>query len=251
MERLKVNGFIIKLNKCLWGCSAFEFLGYEVGKGQLSIPEARVELFRTYARPRTKKQLRSFLGLCGYYRKFVPMFADLTKCLTSSLTMTAPNMVVWNDDMIKSFTCIINSICNFTIILSIPMRGDLFCVVCDASSYGVGGALCVYRDNKELPISFYSCQLSNRERKFSATELEALALIETIKHFAFYLFGQHFVVHTDHRALEQLFSSPKLNNRLWRWRLYLMDFDFVIRYRPGPDNTLADALSRQGWNAAD
>jgi len=246
LTRLKAHGLTIKPAKCLWGATKFEFLGYIVGEGKQSIPPVRVEQFRNFVRPKTKRQLRSFLGLCGYFRKFLPVFSDMSAHLTHSLTITSPNIIEWSTTMTESFHSIIQSICDF-VVLTIPTVSDVFVVSCDASSIGVGGVLCVSRDDKELPVSFYSRQLSPREQKFAATELEALALLETVKHFAFYLFGRQFVVYTDHKAFEQFFSSQKLNNRLWRWRLQLLDFDFVIKYKPGKDNLVPDSLSRQGW----
>ena len=111
----------------------------------------------------------------------------------------------------------------------------------------MGEALCVSRDDVALPVAFYSRQLCTREQKYSATELETLVMLETIRHFTFYLHGKHFTLLTDHRALVHFFYSPKLNNRLWRWRLQLLDFDFTIKYVEGKKNVLPDAIFRQGW----
>ncbi len=101
-----------------------------------------------------------------------------------------------------------------------------------------------------MPVAFYFRQLQPREQQYVVTELEALALLDYVQHFSFYLCGRHFKVYSDHKALVSL-SSPKLNNRLWRWRLILMDYDFEIIYVHGKDNVLPDSLSRQGWNSED
>ncbi len=148
--------------------------------------------------------------------------------------------------MTEAFHAIISMISNHAS-LTLPLSVDCFQVQCDASTYGVGGVLCVCRSDVTLPVAFYSRQLCPRESRYSATELEALAMVDTIKHFSFYLHGRPFTVLSDHRALEQFFNSPRLNNRLWRWRIQLMDFDFQIKYVEGRKNSVPDALSRQGW----
>ncbi len=132
--------------------------------------------------PRTKKQLRSFLGLCGYFRQFIPSFADLSSSLTPSLTLTAPDRLLWTQTMANSFLNIIDQLCKSTS-LHVPSACDFFILLCDASGVGVGGVLNVYRSDVLYPVSYYSRQLCNRERRFSATELEALALLESVKHF--------------------------------------------------------------------
>ena len=106
LSHLKLHGLTVKQSKCLWGCTKFEFLGYVVGEGSHSTPKARIEKFKSYVKPATKKQLSSFIGLCGYCRKFVPAFADLSSCLNRALTNTS-DKVVWKTTMIESFNIII------------------------------------------------------------------------------------------------------------------------------------------------
>ena len=98
-----------------------------------------------------------------------------------------------------------------------------------------------------MPVAFYSRQLKDRETRYSATEVECLAALEAIRYFEVYLVGRHFTLETDHKALEALITSKILNRRLSRWALYLQEFNFAIRYRPGKKNGNADGLSRQAW----
>ena len=117
----------------------------------------------------------------------------------------------------------------------------------DASGVGIGAVLSVERDKEELPVGFFSKKLSPSEQKYSATELECLAVVKAIDHFAVYLWGRPFTVVTDHRALQYLDSSRHLNSRLTRWALQLQQHSFKIKYRPGVTHGNADGLSRQAW----
>ncbi len=114
----------------------------------------------------------------------------------------------------------------------------------DASTTGIGGALCVCRNDIWMPCSSFSRKLIPRERKFSATELEALALLETVEHFSLYLF-------TDHQALSGILDGIPSSSKLTRWKLKLADYDIVIEHIKGLHNPIADSLSWQGWSEPD
>ena len=128
-----------------------------------------------------------------------------------------------------------------------PSSEDCFLLHTDASGAGIGATLNVLRDGVELPVAYYSKQLQGAQHRYSATELEGLAMFKAINFFAHYLWGKHFDVVTDHSALVYLLKSKTLNNRLHGWSLQLMNFDFTISYRPGSANQDADGLSRQAW----
>ena len=121
-------------------------------------------------------------------------------------------------------------------------------IVSDASGRGVGGVLQVQRDEEWTPSAYFSRQLQGAESRYSATELEALALVETVRHFAYHLYGREFVDFTDHQPLEQLLSSTRLNPRLARMAFKMKHWMVDIQYLPGVDNTFADALSREERN---
>ena len=122
---------------------------------------------------------------------------------------------------------------------------DVFTFVTDATSRGIGSVSCVTRDKCDMPVAFHSRQLRDREKCYSASEMEGLAIVEAIRHFEVYLFGSEFTVVTDHKALTHLFSSTVLNAKLWRWALYLQQFSITFRYLPGRFNVVADCLSWQ------
>ena len=221
-------------------------MGHIVGKGKISIPDSHVLQLKNYVKPQTVTQLRSFLGLANFYRKFVPRFAAHAQHLTNLTRRGCPKNLDWNNDCNDAF-CYIVSCISYNVSLVVPVLHDIFSVYCDASLSGIGGVLCVYRSSVWQPVAFHSRQLQPREQRYSATEIEALAMLSTIEHFAYFLVGKDFKVFTDHKALVRLFDSSTLNNRLWRWRVRLMDFTFDIVYIQGHLNILADAMSRQGW----
>ena len=246
LSALSSHGFTIKPSKCVWAARSVEYLGFEVGKGKLSVPEARIQSISSITLPQTIKQLRSFLGTIGYYRRFVPQFAHHSSVLTPSTVMGMPKVISWSSCMLDSFHQLRVSLSN-VLCLCIPSCTDVFTLVTDASSRGIGSVLCVSRDCVDMPVAFHSRQLRVRESHYSASELEGLAVIEAIRHFEIYLFGTHFTVVTDHKALTNLFSSTVLNAKLWRWAMYLQQFSITFRYLPGRFNVVADCLSRQTW----
>ena len=128
---------------------------------------------------------------------------------------------------------------------------EVFSIVTDTSMYGIGGGvLCVLREVLQCPVSFFSRQLQDRETKYSATELECLAVVDTLKHFEVHLVDRQFTIYTDHKALPHQFTQLYSSQRK-AWALYVMDFNCSIQYRPGKLNTVADFLSRQAWSMSD
>ena len=148
--------------------------------------------------------------------------------------------------MEEAFGVICKLICN-SCMLTIPLPKDKFSVVTDASGLGIGGILQVHRDGEWQAAAYYSRQTRGAERRYSATELEALAVVETILYFSYYLYGKQFEVFTDHKLLCALLSSDRLNSRLRRLAMKLQPWMLTISYLPGAENTVADALSRQEW----
>ena len=244
LQAIRIAGLTVNPSKCCWGGRAVEFLGHYVGRGSMSIPEHRTTALKNYSRPRSKKGLRAFLGSVGFYRRYLPKLADWTSILTPMTSKQAPQTLEWKDEGMIAFNCIRNFFCA-TPNLCVPLPSDVLSIVSDASGRGVGGVLQVRRDGEWTPSAYYSRQLREAEARYSATELEALALVEMVRHFAYHLYGRGFVAFTDHRPLEQLLSSTRLNPRLARMAYKLQHWLIEIRYLPGVDNTLVDALSRE------
>ncbi len=244
LARLDSFGLTVKKSKCSWCFESFEFLGFVVGNGRLAIPETRIQHMKSYKRPLTISQLRSFLGLCNFYARFIPSFSSYTSVLSKLTRKHCPNKLRWSHDELLALESIILSICNHAQLV-IPNTNDVRCVFMDAK--GVGGVFCVCREGDWKPCAFYSKQMMERETKYSATELEALALLSTVEHFKFYLSGVPFTAYTDHQALKPIFEGIPPNNRLHRWKDKLSLYDMNITYIKGKTNVIVDALSRQGW----
>ena len=239
-------GLTVNESKCQFGHQKMEYLGHLIGSGELAVPEHRATAMAEYVRPRTKKQLRAFLGAIGFYRQFVEGFAQWSALLTPATSKFAPTVVTWEPEMLEAFNSLRVSLCNCCV-LNVPVEGDVFSLHTDASGRGIGATLNVIREGVERPVAFYSKQLQGAEKAYSATELEGLAIFKAIFRFAHFLWGRQFVVWTDHKALVSMLDSRVLNKRLNGWVLKLLDFDFVVRYKPGRLNCDADGLSRQGW----
>ena len=240
MERLRQAGLI---KKCQWGQTSCEFLGHIVGNGRVSPAECKVEAVRLFPRPCTKKQVRQFLGLTGYYRRFIAQYAEHSFHLTEATRKSAPDRVIMSDIMCDEYFYLQQALCVIPS-LTLPLPSDSFVLQTDASQVGLGAVLSVMRDGVQLPVAFYSKKLLPQERRYSATELEGLAVVASITHFSPYLITHPFVVETDHRALEFLNTARHCNGRLARWAMRLQPYSFTIRYRPGSSNVNADSLSR-------
>ena len=246
VKALGKAGLTIKKGKCVFGRTSVEYLGHRIGSGCLAVPEHRITAMEKYIQPITKKQLRAFLGAASYYRQFVYQFSWYSSALSPSTSLSAPAVVDWDEDKLRAFNHLRVSLCNMCI-LTIPSSEDVFCLHTDASAMGIGATLNVVRQGKELTVAFFSRQLQGAQVRYAATELEALAIVRSVHFFAHFLYGRHFEIKTDHKALTSLMSSSRLNRRLQGWALKLMDFDFTITYKPGASVGDADGLSRQAW----
>ena len=250
VQELSKSGMTVKESKCVFGMKKIEYLGHVIGGGELAVPEHRAAAMAEYRLPRTKKQLRSFLGAASYYRKFIQGYAKMSSVLSPWTAKSATSVVEWTEEGLETFKDIKVSLVNLCV-LTIPSEEDVFILHSDASGAGVGATLNVRRDCVKRPVAYYSKQLQGAEQRYSATELEGLAVYRSINFFAHYLFGRRFTVITDHKALVSFLKSRVLNKRLQGWMIQLQQYDFVIEYRPGAENLDADALSRQAWESSD
>ena len=244
LSTLRKAGLTANPRKCRWGGTSIEFLGHQVGAGKMSMPQHRVQALSSYTRPTTKKGLRAFLGSVGFYRRYVSKLADQTAILTPLTAKQAPQRVDWTEEGMSAFDTICH-VLSMSCSLCIPLPSDTFSIVTDASGRGIGGVIQVKRDEEWEAAAFYSRQLQGAEQRYSATELEALAVVATVDHFNYYLYGRPFCVLSDHRPLGQLLSLDRLNPRLRRMAYKLQHRMVTIQYIHGVNNTFADALSME------
>ena len=245
-KALSDNGLTVKLGKCEFGRTHLEYLGHLIGGGQLAVPSHRATAMEAFLLPKTRTQLRSFLGSMSYYRRFIQNYASYSALLSPATSKSAPSVVIWDSARLEAFNTLKGLLCTVCA-LTIPSSEDMFVLNTDASGLGIGATLNVVRDGVEKPVAFFSRQLQGAQKHYSATELEGLAVFKAIFFFDHFLHGRKFLVYTDHQALVSLLKSKRLNRRLQGWVLKLMDFHFEIIYRPGRLNGDADGLSRQAW----
>ncbi len=203
---LKEAGLTCKRGKCSFGRIRLEFLGHVVGGGVINVPEARVKAIRGHPLPRTQKQLRAYLGLVGFYRRFIKDYHRWSSTLTPSTSKNAAGVVEWTSQMMEAFHGLCGQL-SHSVCLCVPCVSDVFVLECDASASGVGAVLSVTRGKDRFPVAFFSRQLMVAQCRYSAQKLEGLALFEAVRHFAFYLYSRKFTVVTDHRSLVMLMSA--------------------------------------------
>ena len=220
------------------------YLGHVVGGGRIQPEESKVEAVKQFATPQTKKEVRAFLGLTGYYRKFIPNYASVVVPLTDLMRKSAPNNVCWNKKCDEAFKKLKEILCTSPVLRN-PDFVRPFILQTDASERGVGAVLSQKDETgEEHPIAYFSKKLLPREERYSTVEKECLAIKLAIQAFRVYLLGRKFTIQTDHRSLEWLHRLKENNARLTRWSLSLQPYNFVVEHRAGSKNGNADALSR-------
>jgi len=191
--------------------------------------------------PRNVKEVQSFLGLAGYYRRFIRNYGQIAKPLTSLLKEDVTFR--WTDLCQQSFEQLKDLLTQAPILLY-PDFSKTFNLTCDACDYAIGCVLSQGPIGKNLPIAFASRTLNKTEVNYNTTDKELTSIVWGIKTYIPYLFGQNFNLIIDHRALVWLFIITDPRSRLTRWRLKLEEYQYTIHFKPGMNNTNADALSR-------
>lgn len=226
----------IQLDKSEFLCKQVEFLGHIITPEGIRPNPKKIESIKNFPLPKTTKEIKSFLGLLGFYRKFIPNFAKITKPLTQRLKKDAK--IDFSQDYLDCFETCKNLLCNEPV-LAYPDFHKTFTLTCDASNFAIGSIL----SQDGHPISYYSRTLNPAECNYSTIEKELLSIVNSVKYFRPYLFGTKFIIETDHQPLQWLFNLKDPNSRLVRWRLKLEEYDYVIKYKKGKINQ-ADPLSR-------
>lgn len=243
LQKIKMAGLTLNVAKCDWARQETRYLGYQLGKGEVRPQMDKVEAIQKCPRPQTKKEVRSFLGLAGWYRRFVPQFATIAAPLTALTTKHQKNPVNWTEDCETAFNTLKTYLCSSPVLRS-PDFSRRFVVQVDASEVGLGAVLAQREVEAEQPILYLSRKLLPRESRYSVIEKEGLAIKWALESLKYYLLGREFDLETDHRALTWINSMKDHNSRLTRWYLSLQPFKFMVRHRSGKSNMVADYLSR-------
>lgn len=237
-SRLKEVNLKVQLDKSEFLCKEVAFLGHVITPEGIKPNPSKIEAIQKYPIPKTTKEIKAFLGLIGYYRRFIANFANITSPMTKCLKKEAK--IDTNDpDYLECFHLCKDLLVNAPI-LKYPDFSKPFKLTTDASNIAIGGVL----SQNNQPIGYYSRTLNSAERNYSTIEKELLAILDSTKHFRPYLYGRRFTIETDHNPLVWLSKIKEPNSRLIRWKLKLEEFDFEIVYKKGKENKVADALSR-------
>ena len=248
---LRAAGLRLKASKCHVGQPSIKFLGRVVSKDGLGVDDDKTRAIDAWPRPKDATGVRRFLGLASYYRRFVDRFAEIAEPLTR-LTGTLAAFE-WDDAHETAFQQLKAALVSAPVLV-LPLPGLPFGLITDASTVGISAILTQPRPGDagaEPVIAYASRALIDAERRYSATELECLAVVWGLEKFRVYTWGQPVRVITDHQALQWLWSLKAPTGRLGRWALRLQEFDITVAYRPGRLNGSADALSRELLGMAD
>lgn len=253
---LQKAGLKIKLSKCSFATEKVNYLGHVVSKDGVAPDPGKLSAVDKFPAPKNADQVRSFLGLASYYRRFIENFAEKAHAMSMLTRKTVAWQ--WGPAEQSAFDCVKKCLVTSPV-LGYPDFTRAFIVHTDASGYGIGAVLSQMQSklvnprpteespddsNEETVIAYTSRHLSDSQIKWSTTEKEAFAIIHSVKTFYHYLYGTKFTIVTDHRPLEYLMSKKDPTGRLARWSLFLQQFDITIKYRPGKANQNADCLSR-------
>lgn len=243
LKKIQAAGLTLNVNKCEWARREVRYLGYHLGNGQLRPQVDKVEAIRRSPRPRTKKEVRSVLGLVGWYRRFVQNFASIAAPLTDLLDKTVRNPIPWTGSCETAFNTLKEKMCSSPVLQS-PDFSQRFLVQVDASAIGLGAVLAQGCEGERKIVVYLSRKLLPRETRYSAVEKEGLAIKWALDSLRYYLLGREFDLETDHKALSWIQTMKDHNSRVTRWYLALQPYNFKIRHRPGRQNVVADYLSR-------
>ncbi|KAM0911004.1 hypothetical protein ACQ4PT_013787 [Festuca glaucescens] len=240
MEKLRDHKLYAKFSKCEFWLDRVGFLGHIVSAEGVAVDPSKVAAVTEWESPKNAGEIRSFLGLAGYYRRFIENFSKIAKPMTELLKKE--KKFIWTDECEASFQELKQRLVSAPV-LCLPDINKDFQVYCDASRQGLGGVL--MQDGKV--VCYASRQLKQHERNYPTHDLELASVVQALKVWRHYLMGKHCDVFTDHKSLKYIFTQKELNMRQRRWLELIKDYDMNLQYHPGKANVVADALSRKSY----
>ena len=235
---LQQHSLFVKMSKCAFGVTKVAYLGHIITGAGASMDMDKVEGTMTWPVPTNLKALRGFLGLTGYYQKFIRNYAQIAKPLTEQLRKDAYG---WNEAAFSAFIALKQAMTQAPV-LSLLDFSKLFFIETDASNCGLGAVLL----QEQHLVAFFSKTLGRRASLKPLYEKELMAIVFAILKWGHYLLGRHFVFRTDQSSLKFLLEHL---TKYQKWLTKIMGYDFEIIYNPGMTNQAADALSRRGHHS--
>ena len=242
LELFAAKGIKLNLNKCDLGREEVKFLGHIISVKGCKPDPTNVKGVLEMKRPTKVKEVRRFLGMCGFYRKHIDKYAHLAMPLTE-LTKKDKEFD-WTEECQGAFETLKRKLVDAPILVNFNLE-ETCVLTTDASDTCVGGVLSQRQeDGKMGVIGYFSRKLSRQERKYGASDKEALGIVLSCRQFSHYLWGAAFEIWTDHQPLVSIFKKPTKCARMNRWILEMREFKYRIFYVKGKDNVVADQLSR-------
>jgi len=249
---LRGAGVFLKAKKCHLFQEEAEYLGHIVGRGELKVQDKKIRGLKEASTPRCKKDLRSFLGMCNVYRRFVKDYAQVAWPLAAMTSSKRPDR--WGtlfDEALGAFEELKRRLTEAPI-LALSRRQGTYTLDTDESAGQVGAVLLQEQpDQSTRPVGYWSRALNTAERNYSTTERECLTVVWASLLLCLYVEGIRFTVRTDHAALKWMLHMDGAHGRLVRWRLRLAELDYVVKTRPGASHHAADTMSRISTLAGD
>jgi hypothetical protein len=236
LQRLRKHQLYAKFSKCEFWLDKVKFIGHTISPEGIVVDPVKVHEVMDWKPPTSVHQIRSFLGLAGYYRRFIPNFSRIVKPMTELLRKGVK--FVWNQKCEEAFHLLRGHLTT-TPVLAQPDNAKPFDVYCDASGIGLG---CVLMQENRV-IVYASRALRPHEQSYPTHDLELAAVIHALKIWRHYLMGTHCNIYTDHKSLKYIFTQTELNMRQRRWLELIKDYDLEVHYHHGKANVVADALS--------
>ena len=241
-RRMRTANLKLNPKKCLLFRSEVRFLGHVVSREGVKTDPSKTAAVEEWPPPSNVRELRSFLGFCTYYRRFVKGFANIAAPL-HALTKDG-TAFKWTTACQNSFDSLKAALAQAPV-LQYPEPTKPFILDTDASSTGIGAVLSQVRNGVEQVVAYYSRAMSTQEKNYCVTRKELLAVIDAVRHFHIYLYGSTFTIRSDHSALQWLQKLKDPEGQLARWLARLGQYHFEVVHRPGERHTNADALSRR------
>ncbi|KAK1620599.1 hypothetical protein QYE76_026116, partial [Lolium multiflorum] len=238
LQTLREHQLYAKFSKCKFWLDSVEFLGHVITKEGIAVNPSKVQSVLEWKSPKNAKEIRGFLGMAGYYRRFIEGFSKIAGPMTKLLKKNTP--FVWTDECEASFQTLKDKLTTAPV-LAVPEPGKDYTVYCDASKNGLG---CVLMQDRKV-IAYGSRQLKPHEHNYPVHDLELAAVVYALKSWRQFLYGSKCELYTDHKSLKYFFTQKELNMRQKRWLELIKDYDLKINYTPGKANVVADALSRK------